>query len=478
MRRWSKKPWWTAGLVLALGCSGGEAGTDDGGAASTDAETTESGDGDGETSSGTDTTDTGSTSTTDEDTGTDDGFPADPPEVIFPRTRIAKDELAVLVNDDDAQSVAVAEYYVMARGIPDENVVHLSFPAGGNVIAADDFAPLAVQVDAALGDDIQALAITWTTPYRVGCMSVTSAFALGYDAKWCNTGGGGCSETAESDYYDSESVAPWTDHGVRPAMMLAGSDTEKIFDLIDRGVASDDTQPVGDGYLIRTTDKARSVRWDVFVATQAYWDRPEGLVLEYIDNSAGDGSNVLSDTEDVLFYFTGLANVADIETNTYLPGAVADHLTSFGGQVPTSGQMSVVAWLEAGATGSFGTVVEPCNYPTKFPNTSVVLGHYFRGQTLVEAYWKSVAWPGEGLFVGEPLAAPWDGHTINYTPDTGLLEITTTLLRPYTLYDVEEGESSDGPWTKLFDGQIPKEQTLTFAIDGAAAPYYRIVESP
>jgi hypothetical protein len=260
-------------------------------------------------------------------------------------------------------------------------------------------------------------------------------------------------------------------------MMLAGADSEKIFDLIDRGVAADDTQPFGDGYLIRTTDNARSVRWDVFVATQAYWDRPEGLALEYIDNSQGDGSNVLSNTEDVLFYFTGLANVADIETNTYLPGAIADHLTSFGGQVPTSGQMSVVAWLEAGATGSFGTVVEPCNYPTKFPNTSIVLPNYFRGQTLVEAYWKSVAWPGEGLFVGEPLAAPWDGHTVDYDPNTGLLEITTTLLRANALYDVEEGESENGPWTKLFDGLIPKEQTLTFGIDGATAPYYRIVEA-
>jgi xylose isomerase len=26
---------------------------------------------------------------------------------------------------------------------------------------------------------------------------------------------------------------------------------------------------------------------------------------------------------------------------------------------------------------------------------------------LIEAYWKSVAWPGQGLFVGEPLARPW-----------------------------------------------------------------------
>jgi hypothetical protein len=29
------------------------------------------------------------------------------------------------------------------------------------------------------------------------------------------------------------------------------------------------------------------------------------------------------------------------------------------------------------------------------------------GATAIEAYWKSVAWPAQGLFVGEPLAAPY-----------------------------------------------------------------------
>ncbi len=33
--------------------------------------------------------------------------------------------------------------------------------------------------------------------------------------------------------------------------------------------------------------------------------------------------------------------------------------------------------------------------------------HYATGATAIEAYWKSVAWPGEGVFVGEPLARPF-----------------------------------------------------------------------
>jgi hypothetical protein len=30
-----------------------------------------------------------------------------------------------------------------------------------------------------------------------------------------------------------------------------------------------------------------------------------------------------------------------------------------------------------------------------------------QGNSAIEAYWKSVAWPTQGLFIGEPLAAPY-----------------------------------------------------------------------
>jgi uncharacterized protein (TIGR03790 family) len=100
--------------------------------------------------------------------------------------------------------------------------------------------------------------------------------------------------------------------------------------------------------------------------------------------------------------------VAQIASNRWLPGAAADHLTSFGGVLPDgNGQMPATEWLRAGATASYGTVAEPCNYADKFPRASVLVGRYRRGDTLLEAYWKSVRWPGQGLFLGEPLARPW-----------------------------------------------------------------------
>lgn len=47
--------------------------------------------------------------------------------------------------------------------------------------------------------------------------------------------------------------------------------------------------------------------------------------------------------------------------------------------------MSSLDWLAAGATGSYGAVVEPCNFPSKFPLPALVMALYLQGETLIEA---------------------------------------------------------------------------------------------
>jgi uncharacterized protein (TIGR03790 family) len=396
------------------------------------------------------------------------------PKLLLPKTSLVASELGVLVNDADPQSVAIAEHYVQARGIPVANVVHLTISTG-DVLSKENFAAAKATVDAALSPDVQALAITWTKPYRVDCMSVTSAFALGFDTKHCNTTGGPCGPTAASSYFDSDASSPYTELGIRPAMTLAAASVEQGKALVDRGVAADDTFPTGDGWLVRTTDAARSVRWPAFLQTIEEWKHPEGLALSYVDNEKGTGSDVIENQSGVLFYFTGLSSVSGIDSNAYLPGAVADHVTSYGGQIPTSGQMSAAAWLAAGATGSFGTVVEPCNYTTKFPDTRVLLRRYFRGGSLLEAYWKSVAWPGEGIFIGEPLAKPWGGTSVDF--DGKKLTIRTTLLAPQKSYQLESADAESGPFTTVQSPiTVPNHQRVTLTVDPVSAPVYRLSE--
>ena len=105
---------------------------------------------------------------------------------------------------------------------------------------------------------------------------------------------------------------------------------------------SDTTQPAGDGYLLRTSASARSVRQPDYTALPSTWAANTGLQLHYQDNSGGASANAISGKSNVLFYFTGLTTVPNIASNTYRPGAVADHLTSFGGFLPGGdGQMPI-----------------------------------------------------------------------------------------------------------------------------------------
>lgn len=318
-------------------------------------------------------------------------------------------ELAVLVAEGDATSEAIARAYQQARGIPEANMIRVPVPTTMAFIDAADFATLKSAVDARLPAGVQATLVTWTQPSRVRgtcSMGLTSALAYGYDAAYC----GGCAVTRASSYYDSDSGKPLTDHGLRPSMMLGATTLAEARALIDRGLAAEASigrgGAAGHAWLVRTSDAGRSVRADDFRSLAA--SAVQGVTLHYVDNAAGTGSDAVTNQRDVLFYFTGLAQVPGITTNTYLPGAVADHLTSSGGYLPDGGgQMPATAWLRAGATGSYGTVEEPCNHAQKFPRASVLVKHYARGNTLIEAYWKSVQWPGQGLFLGDPLARAW-----------------------------------------------------------------------
>ena len=344
------------------------------------------------------------------------GAAADAPAAA---TSLVATDVAVLIAEGDATSEAIGRAYQLARGIPEANMVRVPLAARTDSMPAADFVTLKAAIDARLPANVQATLVTWTQPSRVtgvttagaACsMGITSALALGYDTRYC----GGCVLTPTTAYYDSSSHRPFTDHGVRPSMMLGAATLAAAQLLINRGLAADGTWAnsgntggnAGHAWLVRTSDAARSTRGADFRALAA--TTVTGLTMHYVDNADSNGSDVVANQARVMFYFTGLVAVPQITTNSYLPGAVADHLTSLGGVLPDgNGQMPITSWLAAGLTGSYGTVEEPCNFAEKFPRASVLVDHYQRGDTLIEAYWKSVQWPGQGLFIGEPLARPW-----------------------------------------------------------------------
>ncbi len=326
---------------------------------------------------------------------------------VAARAAVPVERLAVVVNVNDPDSVAIAEYYRQKRGLPEKNLIRVALPVG-KVLGVKRFNAVRHQILAATGEHIQFYALAWTRPFRVRCMSITSAMTFGFDPAYCARG---CRATRPSVYFNSDSTQPYTDLGIRPTMMLAGESVEQVKAMIDRGVEADGSRPPGTVYLLSTSDRARNVRARQYRRIERYLS--DRVAIDVVE------ADTLRDKPDVLMYFTGLKRVQGLRSNRFLPGAVADHLTSTGGVLLGSRQMSSLEWLSAGATASYGTVVEPCAFPQKFPNPAVVIDRYTHGESVIEAYWKSVAWPGQGVFIGEPLAAPFAAGGQKKPQDTG-----------------------------------------------------------
>jgi uncharacterized protein (TIGR03790 family) len=332
-----------------------------------------------------------------------------------PGPSLAASDLAVLIAEGDATSESIALAYQRARGIPDANLIRLAVPRGSDSISPEDFAALKASLDARLPATAQAMLLTWMQPSRVAgtgatptcSMGITSALTLGYDTRLC----GKCVLPTTQPYYNVDTRKPWTDLKLRPSMMLGAATLAEAQTLIARGVAADASMLSGSitpqALLVRTTDANRSVRFGDFQVLAR--SGLAGVAMNYRDNATGTAANdqFVNQTQ-VMFYLTGLENVTQAASNSYLPGAVADTLTSFGGFLPDAlGQMPVTTWLQAGLTGSYGTQEEPCNFSEKFMRATVLVARYRKGETLIESMWKSVQAPGQGLFIGEPLSRPW-----------------------------------------------------------------------
>jgi hypothetical protein len=116
--------------------------------------------------------------------------------------------------------------------------------------------------------------------------------------------------------------------------------------------------------------------------------------------------------------------------------------------------------LSAGATASYGAVEEPCNFTQKFSKASVLIDQYYRGATLIEAYWKSVQWPGQGLFVGEPLAKPFR-DTPQFAVFGNQYLISTRAMRPNASYALEYRTGASATWVRLANFSVARARAQT-----------------
>lgn len=324
---------------------------------------------------------------------------------VIPRVegRISAKDIGLVINTEDPYSVKVGEYYIKARGLADKQVLRVKLPVDQPVLSQAEFASLSRKIDQFYGNRVQGLALAWRMPFAVDCNSITGALAMGFDPELCKRT---CSPSRVSPYFGSKSSRPYQDFKMRLSMLLAAPTWGDAKALIDRGVKADGSQglpgmPPSHLHFVTTSDALRSSREPLFP--------PAGPIAAFNLEVHLDQAESLKVAPRVLLYQTGRVKVDDLDKVDFVPGALADHLTSFGGAIDQPhGQMTVMSWIGAGATASYGTTSEPCSHLQKFPHPQALFLFYAQGATALEAYWKSVAWPQQGLFVGEPLAAPFD----------------------------------------------------------------------
>jgi len=337
-------------------------------------------------------------------------------------------EIALVVNGASPDSVRVGEAYARLRQVPSRNVVRIRLPGGTyreNVrMSRQDFGKTIWDPVNRLirerGIEPQILAWVYSIDFPTTINSTPRLSLQGIT--FLRNADAPDNETIKHGRYIStlyaggdllgSSYSPQTldrqrewlgDEMPLPSMMLGfagkrGNTVEAILAALERGVRSDGMSPRGTVYFVKSKGiRSRCREWQFPPAQQE---------LKILGVSAEVLTEFPAGRKDVLGLMMGQAVVKGIEKNHYLPGCMAEHLTSSAGNFRVKSQTKLTEWIGAGATTSAGTVVEPYAFWTKFPSARYFV-HYAAGCTVIESYFQSIRSPLEILLVGDPLACPW-----------------------------------------------------------------------
>lgn len=368
------------------------------------------------------------------------------------------ENIIIIADPLNAESMYVANYYRAARNVPAENVFYFSPGADDyQAFVAWNLKALETLIaERGIQNQADYIVLMPGSPFYIdapglvsdGCspvrrFSISGAYTTAFVADEVLGGVGSnfsnrySRNTFSMVRFDSEtsylSGSPSSDPNAQRYYIGAmlgytgdlGNTLQEILDNIDRSVAADFTRPTGTFYFCETSDQTRSgPRHNTF-----------DNVIAQIELQGGAGSHEFRQmprTEhDILCVLTGAA-VLDIPgaNMTILPGAYADHLTSYGAMFDNSNQTKISEWIRKGATASLGTVEEPCNYPGKFTHARS-MAYYHQGASMGESIFRALNFtPFQGLLYGDPMCRPFD-YPVTVTvqnpptePASGIVEIT------------------------------------------------------
>ncbi|MEP0847717.1 MAG: hypothetical protein HRF50_12980 [Phycisphaerae bacterium] len=348
------------------------------------------------------------------------------------------ENVLLIIDPKRPDAQYIGNYYKHARNIPDQNVLYMDSGAVSFAsLVSNNFQALFGHIaNGRLEDHVDYIVIAPPSLYRIaapnlvsdGCFpvqrfSITGAYTMAFVADevlsatltsqaqqgYYRPGDGIRAFDSNLYWWNGLPRDPSDPNGRRwfiGALLgwtgVNGLTVDEIIEMIDRSVAVDGTRPAGTFYFMETTDSARSDprdgAFDAAVAT--------------IEADGGQAEHLLAvlptGHHDCLGIMTGWASPGiDAADMTILPGAFCDHLTSFAGAFDEASQEKMSRWIVKGASGSWGTIEEPCNYAGKFPHARVHVYSY-RGLSLGESAFRSVRYyPFQGLLMGDPLTRPF-----------------------------------------------------------------------
>lgn len=321
----------------------------------------------------------------------------------------------VVVNSASRDSRALGAYYAAQHGIPPSHLCTIKTDPRAPSISRHFFEreihmPIMAHIaNQKLEGQIHYVVLCMDIPSRVDNFNgLTGALYYGFkpptpDAPRCHI-----ASNSVNQYFGTEvaytSSAGWNQTNTPIPFLLTAENLKTAKTVVDRAVASQASFPNGLFCLYGSIDSARNIRHRTYsaVARQfALFGRQDWVAVQPAADPLPD--------RPVLGFMTGRAYLPTQYVDmVFAPGAIAEHLTSCAGMIPDPclNQSTVWDWMRLGATASYGTVSEPCAFREKFPDPNLFFW-YARGFTAGEALAMSVRNPYQGLWVGDPLAAPF-----------------------------------------------------------------------
>ncbi|MEN1678377.1 MAG: TIGR03790 family protein [Planctomycetota bacterium] len=397
------------------------------------------------------------------------------------------ENLFLVVNELSEDSKLVANYYIRWRNVPDRNVLHVRWHGGQELtnvvkfrnqllrptLEAIEKRKLAAQIDYivyapgfpwridlqkdfpgkqfpaelrpvasltgatylwryVMGKNpaIIAPSTNWYVPAKdarnvLRCQSVanTPSRAFRGTYRWSKTGARALAKADGQRYLLSTSLGVTTGRG---------NTVDEVLVYLKRAIDADHTHPQGTFYFARNNDVRSVTRHQCYRGVVQQLQAEGARAIEVLGTAPTGVTDVAGLT--VGSERSALAN----GSARVLPGAICEHLTSFGGVLTEKPghQMPLTDFLRLGAAGASGTVVEPRAIQAKFPLPTIHL-HYRRGCSLAESFYQSVSGPYQLLIVGDPLCQPWAKpprvEATGAEPGdlvTGDLVVTPTVLPP------------------------------------------------